>query len=300
MDALARARESLDGLSVGDAFGETHLFASLGLGVSEMEAIEQRILPDKTPWSWTDDTNMAASIVRVLRQQGEIDQDALARDFAARLDPSRGYGAGAWDLLSRVRMGIPWKAQAQSLFGGSGSYGNGAAMRAAPLGAYFRDDLEKCAAQAVLAAEITHANPEGIAGGVAVAVAAALAAHYRAAGERPSMTTFIDVVLEHIEPSEVRDGVVRVKDMAGAGAKQVAQEVGSGYRISAMDTVPFCLWCAGTWLDDYEEALWQTLSGLGDTDTTCAIVGGIVACYTGREGIPALWLERREPLPAWL
>ena len=42
-----------------------------------------------------------------------------------------------------------------------------------------------------------------------------------------------------------------------------------------------------------------TLSGLGDRDTTCAIVGGIVACFVGAAGIPAAWLHAREPLPDW-
>jgi len=38
-------------------------------------------------------------------------------------------------------------------------------------------------------------------------------------------------------------------------------------------------------------------TGLGDVDTTCAIVGGIVALATGKEGIPADWVARRECLP---
>jgi ADP-ribosylglycohydrolase len=48
--------------------------------------------------------------------------------------------------------------------------------------------------------------------------------------------------------------------------------------------------------DDYSEAIWQTVSALGDRDTTCAIVGGIVALKAGRESIPANWLKAREPL----
>jgi ADP-ribosylglycohydrolase len=60
--------------------------------------------------------------------------------------------------------------------------------------------------------------------------------------------------------------------------------------------VPFSLWCASRHLDRYEEALWATVSGLGDRDTTCAIVGGIVALRVGAEGLPRDWLARREPL----
>jgi ADP-ribosylglycohydrolase len=35
----------------------------------------------------------------------------------------------------------------------------------------------------------------------------------------------------------------------------------------------------------------------GDTDTTCAIVGGIVAGRTGLGAVPAPWLDAQEPLP---
>ncbi len=48
-------------------------------------------------------------------------------------------------------------------------------------------------------------------------------------------------------------------------------------------------------MDDFEEALWWTAKGMGDCDTTCAIVGGIVALSA--QEIPAAWLEHREALP---
>jgi ADP-ribosylglycohydrolase len=75
--------------------------------------------------------------------------------------------------------------------------------------------------------------------------------------------------------------------------------LGNGTGLSAQDTVPFVLWCAGEHLDDYEQALWLTASGAGDVDTTCAMVGGIVILYTGVQNIPAAWRQAREPLPDW-
>jgi ADP-ribosylglycohydrolase len=65
-----------------------------------------------------------------------------------------------------------------------------------------------------------------------------------------------------------------------------------------MDTVPYSLWCAANWLDDFEEAFWQTASGGGDVDTTCAIVGGIIAARS-TETIPQTWIQHREKLPDW-
>ncbi len=66
--------------------------------------------------------------------------------------------------------------------------------------------------------------------------------------------------------------------------------------MTAQDTVPFALWCAARHLQNYHEAMFTTLEGDGDSDTNCAIVGSIVALRVGAEGIPASWLNSREPL----
>ncbi|HZI03528.1 MAG TPA: ADP-ribosylglycohydrolase family protein, partial [Archangium sp.] len=74
---------------------------------------------------------------------------------------------------------------------------------------------------------------------------------------------------------------------------QVAARVGAGEQVLVEDTVPFTLWCAASFIGSFEEAMWSTVSALGDRDTTCAIVGGIVAL---RSPIPPAWLTAREPL----
>lgn len=77
---LDRAHASLDGLSVGDAFGEC-LF-------HDQQAIELRLVPPPR-WVTTDDTEMAVAVVDVLRRHGRIEEDALANAFARRhaVDP---------------------------------------------------------------------------------------------------------------------------------------------------------------------------------------------------------------------
>ncbi len=66
--------------------------------------------------------------------------------------------------------------------------------------------------------------------------------------------------------------------------------------MTAPDTVPFCLWVAAHHLDNFVEALSQTIRVGGDCDTNAAIVGGIVALSAGRGGIPLSWLEAREAI----
>ncbi|MDZ8055302.1 MAG: ADP-ribosylglycohydrolase family protein [Aulosira sp. ZfuVER01] len=290
---LHRAQCSLEGLSVGDAFGE-RFFLHPDVVDSLVSA---RAIP-ALPWPYTDDTQMAISIVSILREYGEINQDRLAESFAKQYDSDRGYGAATSKLLARIRDGKPWQQEVVTLFNGQGSYGNGAAMRVAPVGAFFAEDLDLVVTQAVKSAEITHTHPEAIAGAIAVAVAAALA--WRLQDSLPTQQEFLNLVLPYIPESEVSSKIHLARDLpANTPVHSAVTVLGNGTQVSAQDTVPFALWCAAQHLNNYEEALWLTVSGLGDRDTTCAIAGGIVAMSTGVEGIPTDWVKAREPLPNW-
>jgi len=300
---LRRARLSLEGLALGDAFGERFF-------VPDDEArrlVEDRVLPPPI-WRYTDDTMMALGIVEVLDRHGRIDPDRLAEVFAKRFvaDPGRGYGGMAQRLLSAFAAGEPWREASAAVFDGQGSYGNGAAMRAAPIGAYFADDLDRVVDEAATSAEVTHAHPEAVIGAAAVALGAALAAGPAVGRERPWGGDFLDAVLEHLPDSLVRLEIEEARSMPEAASPPVAALVlGSGNLLSAQDTVPFVLWSASRRTARLDEALWQTVAGLGDRDTTCAMVGGIFGAgidpSAGEDaadaGVPPEWLRRREALP---
>ncbi|WP_446213815.1 ADP-ribosylglycohydrolase family protein [Micromonospora sp. IBSANI012] len=294
---LALARDSLTGLSVGDALGSQ--FFVPGRHPDDMAAGQ---LPPP-PWQWTDDTEMACSVVAELAEYGGIDRDRLALAFAERCEPYRGYGPGAVTILRLIRTGTPWPVAAASAFDGEGSCGNGAAMRVGPLGAWFADSTTRAAAQARASAEVTHAHPEGIAGAVAVAVAAALAARARLDGDRPDPARLLAAVAAALDPAaEVHRRVRRAVGLLGRALPAVVEALGNGSRVTAQDTVPFTLWVAATHLDDYPAAIRACVEAGGDIDTTAAIVGAIVAAHTGvgtPGGVPDGWLAAREPLPDW-
>lgn len=50
----------------------------------------------------------------------------------------------------------------------------------------------------------------------------------------------------------------------------------------------------GLAVGDFQEAMWATVSGLGDRDTTCAIVGSIVPLARGWSGLPTTWYRNTE------
>ena len=142
-----------------------------------------------------------------------------------------------------------------------------------------------------MSAVVTHAHPEGQAGAIAVAVAAAIAA------KRPYPTgqDFLSEVIRFVPEGLTREGIRRALRIPPEELYDATRELGTGQRVSAQDTVPFCLWCAAHHLDRFGDALWWTVKGMGDCDTTCAIVGGIVALSA--QEIPDSMLKRREQLP---
>jgi ADP-ribosylglycohydrolase len=287
------AGDSLCGLRVGDALGET-LFG-------EPEEVLRRISHCQLPIhaTWTDDTLMAASVAsELIDRKGRLNSDTLMESFAAHFDISRGYGHLTTELLHAFRTGGPWETLRRDVFGGLGSWGNGAAMRVPPLGAYWFDDLEHAASAAREQARVTHAHVEAAEGAAAVAVGAALAAASRGT-PAPDSDSFLATIVGLIRPGKVRDGLERAITMENASSADAAKELGSGREVAAFDTVPFALWSASHNLSDYEGGFWSTVAGLGDRDTTCAIAGGVIGARVGVAGVPMKMRVVVEPLPSF-
>ncbi len=279
---------------MGDALGQAFF---VGRQAPPEVLVRERCLP-ASPWRFSDDTVMALAIVDILERHGHVDQDALAAEFARRFraDPERGYGAVAYWLLYQLGEGRPWREVSREVFGGSGSLGNGGAMRSAPLGAWFAEDLDRVVAEAKASAEVTHAHPDGQAGAIAVAVATALLVQ---AARRPiDGAAFLRAVADRLEPSETRAGLERAPALLAGPVEKAVAELGDGRLVRSSDTVPFALWCVASFPSDFEDAIWLALGGLtnpdSDRDTTLAIVGGVVGTVAP---VPLAWIAAREALP---
>lgn len=299
---LELARQSLRGLALGDAFGDSFF----GDEDAVRRAIGARQVPAASRWEFTDDTVMAIAVVDVLTRQGRIEPDALARRLADnyQLDPNRGYGATAHRVLREIGEGRPWRGVAAAVFDGQGSMGNGAAMRAAPIGAYFHDDAARIIEQATLSAEVTHLNPEGVAGAVAVALAAGLAVRLRQADEAISGEDFIDWVHQRLPGgTDTKAKIGKARTVPGSyRVATAAALLGNGTRLLAQDTVPFALWVIAHQPANFAEALWTAVSALGDRDTIGAIVGSVVILRADAATVPADWqraVESVDKSPFW-
>jgi ADP-ribosylglycohydrolase len=289
-ERLRYAKRALDGVALGDCFGQSFFMAD--------EIARQRIKKreiSNNPWYFTDDTVMAIGIYRILEKYGEIDQDALARAFAENyaLDWHRGYGGTAHSILRSIGEGQDWRDVASGAFDGMGSMGNGAAMRVAPVGAYFADDLDKVLYHARASAEVTHAHMEGIVGAMAAAVASALLLNKKQGSYLGEGAVFLRDVADKLPDSDTKYKILSAASVPKESSIDfVVSVLGNGIRLTAQDTVPLCLWCAAYFYTSLEEALWMAVSALGDRDTICAIVGGMVSLYA--DELPQQWVSYME------
>jgi ADP-ribosylglycohydrolase len=174
------------------------------------------------------------------------------------------------------------------------SAGNGPAMRAAILGVSHGGESEKLKALVRSATVITHTDPKAYYGALAVALAAHLAATQdRVEGQ--AYCAQLEWLLQDQNADEFL-GLIRAAVQSaeqGRRTTEFVQSLGlqkgvSGY---VYHTVPAVL---HAWLinpRNFPEALLDIISCGGDTDTTGAILGGIVGAAVGKQGIPEEWLK---------
>lgn len=203
-DLPDRFRGCLLGLAIGDALGgkfEAQTTEAIRTRFCSTEALFA--YPQEEIWN-TDDTQMAIGVTETLVAHGEIVEARLCEAFVANYVPSRGYGRGARAVLEAMEEGRDYRAVAERYFPG-GSYGNGAAMRVAPVGLLFRDDRDRLWEQARLSALPTHVHPLGIEGAQLLALAVALASH----ASRFDRDAFFAALLSASQSPEYRERIDR-------------------------------------------------------------------------------------------
>ncbi len=236
---------------------------------------------------YTDDTQMMIGVAETLIDCGEIDGEALLRRFAENYQPERGYGTGARRILESVAEGGDGRHLAETVFPG-GSFGNGAAMRAAPVGLLFCHDLAKVAEQARLSALPTHRHPLGIEGAELFALAVALAAE-----GPPLRRGRFYRELEARCTSEEFHWQVRAASKLRRG-----DSLGFlGSSLPAHRSVVTAIACFTTSPDSFEEAVTSAVALGDDTDTLAAMAGALVGAHLGLGGVPARWVNRLERGP---
>jgi poly(ADP-ribose) glycohydrolase ARH3 len=304
MNGIEEPLKDLDrrfvGALLGVAFGD-----ALGAAVEGMssESIRRQygVIRDFLPSErglgrYTDDTQMTLALALSMIRVGDVDGADCAHGYGELFAPERGYGRSAAAVLEALREGADYRRTGTMLFAG-GSYGNGAAMRIAPVGLVFGHGNAQLLRQKVFeAVRCTHVHPEALDG----AMVQALAVGLMASAERgclPEPGGFADRLRELCRTDRLRRRMRRVAELlrSGATADEAARVIGTG--IASAEAVPTAIFVALRHGEDPEEALVRAVALGGDTDTIAAMVGAVVGALHGAERFPKRWYETLENGP---
>ena len=276
------------GSALGDAIGEL-AFRGLGEAGLRAEIAQRDVL------IYTDDTAMAIGLAESITQVGRLDGQHLGDTFRANFkrEPWRGYASGPPTIFRLVEgRGMSYSEAARSLFGGQGSFGNGAAMRIAPVGLFFHDapDLYE---QARVSASVTHAHPIGVDGAAVLAWAIAQAVKLNPQEPFP-FEPFSQGLVDFARTPEIRDKMVLVRILVAKDVPPSDAARRLGRSVAVHESMPFALYAFLRHPQSFEACLFCAILHGGDRDTLGAMACAVSGAYLGVEAIPLTWREKIE------
>jgi poly(ADP-ribose) glycohydrolase ARH3 len=281
------------GSAIGDAMGE------LAFQYSEKNRLIETV-ERMAELRYTDDTAMAIGLATSLLRKGHVEAWDLGETFRRNFEkePWRGYATGPPTIFSLVHSEeIDYVDAAQMLFGGAGSFGNGAAMRIVPLGLFFHNSPQ-IYQLAIGSAEVTHAHPIGKDGAAVQAFAVAQAVKLDPTEEfRPEQ--FVRHLIGYARTREMEEKLEVVKRLLCEGLVPSLAARQLGQSVAVHESLPFGIYSFLRFPSSFEDCLYCAIMHGGDRDTLGAMAGALSGAYLGFEAIPLSWrtkLENREKI----
>jgi len=279
---------SLIGTAVGDALGAS-VEGWYTVTGGQIQSLADRV----GLLVYTDDTHMAIGVAESLIEKKGFDGEHMAHTFVRNYDrePFRGYGPGPPRIFKMIKGGEAWDRAAEQLYSG-GSYGNGSAMRIAPIGVFYHDDPTTLKEVAYKSSHITHAHELGKQGAALQACAIALATMAEPSSPFAS-DDFIKGLKDFVDHEVYQQKLRSIESLIGQWDKaKVVLEL--GHSIEAFNSVPTAIYSFLTHSRSFAGAILYAISLGGDTDTIAAMTGAISGAYLGIEAIPETWKQRLE------
>lgn len=269
---------SLIGLAIGDSLGAQYE------GFSSVEIVKENIS------RFTDDTAMMIGVAESLIECHGLNAEHMAKKFVENYEKEvwRGYGEGPLIIFDMIKQGEKWnKTLDRKLYSG-GSFGNGSAMRVAPIGLFYYNDPYELRKAAYISSMITHSHPLAMEGAALEAYAVTLALKE----EKEFLDKLIDFTCNDIYRGKL--DCIRKLSLIKQNKREIVNELGNG--IEAFNSVPIAIYSFIV-SSSFEDSLIYSISLGGDTDTIAAMCGAIAGAWWGVEKIPAKWkakLEKKE------
>jgi len=255
----------------------------------EIELLTERL----EQLTYTDDTHMTIGVVESLIESNGFDGEHMAQTFIRNYEsePWRGYGPGPPRVFRMIKNGESWDNAASKIYKG-GSFGNGAAMRVAPIGLLYYYNPTKLREIACKSSSITHSHELGKEGAALQAYAVALALN-TPLGEEIDGEAFILKLQNFAQNQTYKEKLASVKELLGEqDRRQVVAVLGNG--IEALRSVPIAIYCFLSHPRSYKDCVIYAISLGGDTDTIASMAGAISGANLGIKAIPNEWRAKLE------
>jgi poly(ADP-ribose) glycohydrolase ARH3 len=229
----------------------------------------------------------------LLEDERHAPERLLAR-FAEAYEPWRRYGSGTEAILRQFpKFKNEWREFATAMFP-FGSYGNGSAMRAAPIGLVYHRDLEKAAAVAVASSRPTHSHSlayQGVELQVIAVASAVSCDKFSPNAFIPCMRGVLTRYSELLQDTSKFEWALNnieegLRD--GRSCKEMSAVLGTG--VTAQEAVPMAIYCFLRHPESYCDVIREAVFIGGDTDTIACMAGAISGAFLGASAIPSKWL----------
>jgi poly(ADP-ribose) glycohydrolase ARH3 len=236
-------------------------------------------------------TEMTAAVAASLAEFPSFNGPDMAKRLLAGATDRRGYGQGTAAAIARLAAGEEWN-QAGVGAGARASFGNGAALRSAPVGLLYGHDVEMLRWVAEEAAGITHQHSLGAEGAVLQAVAVAIALASR--GQPISPAGFLLAVGQEAQQREFRSHYEGAAQLTARPppTRRVVDKLGNGQ--TALGSVVTAAYCFALNAESFESTIAAVFALGGNASAIAAMAGAISGVYLGVGGIPAHWLAALE------
>ena len=279
------------GLAIGDALGYPVEFLRLSeikdlFGPEGITKFEKTFEIKKGLYS--DDTQMALATLNALVNSKTEDIEEIMKNISQEYiswlvsqDNTRAPGKTCIQGVSNLKIGMPWNKS-----GIKDTFGCGAAMRTAPIGLYFNDQLEKLIEVARASSICTHANQTALASGIATAYLTSLAFN-----DEPPENLLERLINEGAKwDQNFTDKIRQVKSvLRDSSSDRALKELGEGWR--GDEAVALGLYCFLKNPRDYKTTVLMAANTNGDSDSIACIAGAISGAYNGVEAIPKEWIR---------
>lgn len=278
----------LIGAAIGDGLGAWRE----GRRIAEKEDIAS-LAERVEELAYTDDTHMTIGVVESLIQSRGFDGEHMVQTFIKNYEtePWRGYGPGPPRVFRMIKSGEPWHSAASKIYRG-GSFGNGSAMRVAPVGLLYSNNPAKLREIAYKSSSITHSHELGKEGAALQAYAVALALN-TPSDEEIDREAFLLKLQNFAQTQLYKEKIANTKELLGEQDRaRVVAVLGNG--IEALNSVPTAIYCFLKQPKSYKDSVIYAISLGGDTDTIASMAGAISGAYLGIEAIPQEWRLKLE------